>query len=556
MSEQIEHFDHVFLGHQDVDAGQFRLAASGLGWKSPTGQVFTIKRDDLRKTQWLRAARGYQLRIQLKDGTIIKFDGFDEDAFDRLRSSIKHNYHLPLETKELSLKGWNWGRTEFSAGNYLQFNVANRQAFELPMNEVSNSNVSGKSEVSIELALNEGTGSAAERRNRMRARGDQPMEIRFYVPGMVQVEDGEGEEEQTAAQLFCETVKTKAELGQVAGESVVRFREVFSLSPRARFDVELFPTFLRMRGKTYDYKVLYDTITRMFLVPRPNDMHVYFVIGIDPPIRQGQTRYPFLVFQFHNEDESKVDLNMDAVELEKYKDRLEPSYQNLTYVIVSTVLRALTDKKITVPGNSFNSHHNQKGVKCSMKANEGFLYPLENYLLFLPKPVTLIPLRDISNATFSRVGSAMTGSRFFDVKINTRSGVGYQFSNLNREEYANLLAFLNAKGVTVRKDMAEEATNVVKITSYAGMDADDGSDEESGNESPRKRARSGDEDDEESADDDFVAGDSGSDVPEEFDEDYEGANSSDDGTSGAPGAGAGGGGSRHDDTDDSDFEED
>jgi structure-specific recognition protein 1 len=91
-----------------------------------------------------------------------------------------------------------------------------------------------------------------------------------------------------------------------------------------------------------------------------------------------------------------------------------------------------------------------------MRANEGFLYPLENYLLFLPKPVTLIPLREIGNATFSRVGSAMTSSRFFDIKINTRSGVSYQFSNLNREEYSNILSFLNIKGITVRKDMAEE----------------------------------------------------------------------------------------------------
>jgi structure-specific recognition protein 1 len=113
MGEQIEHFDHIYLGH-NVDPGQFRLAASGLGWKSPTGQVFTIKRDDLRKTQWLRVARGYQLSIQLKDGTIVKFDGFDEDAYDRLRTSIKHNYHLQLEVKELSLKGWNWGKIEFS----------------------------------------------------------------------------------------------------------------------------------------------------------------------------------------------------------------------------------------------------------------------------------------------------------------------------------------------------------------------------------------------------------------------------------------------------------
>ncbi|KAI8055438.1 hypothetical protein BDF22DRAFT_742028 [Syncephalis plumigaleata] len=449
----------------DTDAGQFRLAASGLGWKSPTGQVFTIRREDLRKTQWLRASRGYQLRIQLKDNTIVKFDGFDEDAFDRLKN----------KTKELCLKGWNWGKTEFQ-GNYLLFNI--------------------------------GQGTTKEKRDRARRRGDQLMEVRFYVPGTVQTDEGDGEEEQSAAHLFYETLKTKAELGQVAGEYVVRFQDVFSLSPRARFEVEFFQP-------SYECAVK---------LPRPDDIHVYFVIGIDPPIRQGQTRYPFLVFQFLKEEETDVTLNMEADELAKYDGKLESNYHNFTYVIVSTILRALTDKKITVPGNSYNSHHNQKGIKCSLKANEGFIYPLENYLLFLPKPVTLVPLREISSVVFSRVSNAITTSRFFDIKINTRSGVSHQFSNLNREEYTNVLSYLNTKGVTVRKDPAEE------LTSYAGLDEGGSSSEEE--EGSRKRSRvanheeGGDEDEDESVDEDFIAEDSDSDIPEEFDEEYDGADSS------------------------------
>lgn len=45
---------------------------------------------------------------------------------------------------------------------------------------------------------------------------------------------------------------------------------------------------------------------------------------------------------------------MHSEEMDKYQGRLEREYSNNTYMIISTVLRALTDKKITVTGNSFN----------------------------------------------------------------------------------------------------------------------------------------------------------------------------------------------------------
>jgi len=36
-----------------------------------------------------------------------------------------------------------------------------------------------------------------------------------------------------------------------------------------------------------------------------------FVVGLDPPIRQGQTRYPFLVFQFARDEEIDITLQID-----------------------------------------------------------------------------------------------------------------------------------------------------------------------------------------------------------------------------------------------------
>lgn len=52
---------------------------------------------------------------------------------------------------------------------------------------------------------------------------------------------------------------------------------------RGRYDIDMFPTFLRLRGKTYDYKILYSSITRLFLLS-PDDLHVEMVVSNTPKL--------------------------------------------------------------------------------------------------------------------------------------------------------------------------------------------------------------------------------------------------------------------------------
>ena len=78
-----------------------------------------------------------------------------------------------------------------------------------------------------------------------------------------------------------------------------------------RFEVELHAEFIRLRGKSHDYKINYIAINRMFMLPKPDEMHYSFVLSLDPPLRQGQTRYPFLVFQFEKDEEVECELNIE-----------------------------------------------------------------------------------------------------------------------------------------------------------------------------------------------------------------------------------------------------
>ena len=70
-------------------------------------------------------------------------------------------------------------------------------------------------------------------------------------------------------------------------------------------------------------------------------------------------------------------------------------------------------------------------IKCSVKANEGHLYPLERSFLFLPKPVLLLHHHEITKAEFQRVGSGIGNPRTFDFQL-VAGTTEHTFSNVNK----------------------------------------------------------------------------------------------------------------------------
>ncbi|KAJ3044471.1 FACT complex subunit [Rhizophlyctis rosea] len=544
-------FDNVYLqGKKGAEGlGRLKLAEAGVGFKhSSTHQVVTIPAHDIHKFHWLRCARDFRLRIQRRNGEVYKVDGFPKDSYDSLSSAVKSLYHIPLEHKEVSLKGWNWGTTDFSGPN-MSFMVSNRPAFEIPLTEVANTTQPSKNEVSVELV---GPGRASEGDKRRQA--DILTEIRFFVPGMATAsqvgetaegkkqlkdkddaletgqedkEDGEiaVEDEELAvndegetissASILYATIKQKADIDTQQSETIVTFLGLLCLTPRGRFEIDFHATFLRLRGKSHDYKILYTSIQRLFLLPKPDELHHMLVIELDPPLRQGQTRYPFLVFQFSNDEEVEQDLNLeDDVLAEKYEGKLQKSYDGPMYEVVTDVLKGLSGKKVIESKDTFKSSQGHEGIKCSLKANEAFFFPLATSILSIPKPCMHLPHSDIAAITFSRVG-ATAGSnalKTFEIRIEMRNSPDVQFSSIARTEADSLKQYFKSKKIKIQSDMAEEG----RAVNY-----DEGSDMEQDAPAERRAIDYGGEDDsDESEDEDFVA-ESDSDVAEEFNEDYQ-----------------------------------
>ncbi|KAK9451154.1 uncharacterized protein V1518DRAFT_412661 [Limtongia smithiae] len=514
-------FDNIYF-NQSSRPGRLRFANSGLGWKSSSKNVslppFLLPQSEFMSANWSRAAKGYECRVLTKDRGVVQFDGFDLDDFDRLKSTVKHHFNVILETRPHSIKGWNWGKAIFERSE-LVFEISNRPAFEIPYAQVNNSNLVGKSEVALELSVDHD----ADIRGPSGVR-DELVEMRFFVPGTVaknedESDGGESEvEEQNAAAAFYDTIKERADIGLVAGETIVSFSEIMFLTPRGRYDIDMYPNYMRLRGKTYDYKIQYTSIQKLFLLPKPDDLHNILTIQLDPPLRQGQTRYAFLVIQFLKEEEIEVELNVEDQEFEeKYADKLKKKYDQAAHEVVGQVFRGLSGRKITVPGG-FVSVHGQAGVKCSLKASEGYLYFLDKSFLFIPKPTVLMSHSDVSSVTLSRVGGSVSSSRTFDITVSMLNGTSFNYSSINREEQQPIEQYLKSKNIKIKNDLVEDQTF---LAAALGEDSDD-SDVEA---APRGARGSGSED-EESVDEDFKASeDEDSDVEEEYDENHESAGS-------------------------------
>ncbi|RIB21363.1 SSrecog-domain-containing protein [Gigaspora rosea] len=519
-------FENIYYGLSN-SPGILKLAPSGLGWKTPdSDSIVTISADEFKRVHWIRVARDYQIKFALKNGNAARFDGFPKENFESLREIIRTNYKLNLETKEICVKGWNWGETDFQ-GSQLLFNISKKTAFEIPLSHVSNTNLQNKCEVSLEFMQPEPFGEDSQSRSH-RTPTHELVEMRFYIPGSTKVvKDGETEdeageeveveeeEEMSLASLFFEEVREKADLTQVSGEGIVLFNDVLLLTPRGRYDIEMFSSFFRLRGKTYDYKVQYSSVGSLFLLPKLDDLHEMFVIGLDPPLRQGQTLYPFLVLQFKKEEEKEFNLNLDAEVNEKeYGGRLETTYDGAIYHVFSVVFRELTKRKIIKP-SGFKSQHDEVAVKCSLKANEGYLYPLEKCFLFIPKPPTLIKTSEIEKVIFTRVSATavkapITSARTFDLKFRMKGNFEYQFSSINREEFEHLEEYFRSKKVITENDTSDTQTIQTFMNDISGS-----SDDEVIPASKRRQI-----------DEDFQLDDSESDVAEEYDENYAGAGSS------------------------------
>ncbi|RKO88072.1 structure-specific recognition protein-domain-containing protein [Blyttiomyces helicus] len=357
---------------------------------------------EIVKMRWLRCARDYQLRVQIKNGDVFKIL-FPPSASERLNTSAKNLYGISLRSTELSLPGWNWASTEFSSSQ-MTFNVANRPAFKVPLTEVGNTTLANRIEVSVEFVTREQEKPLEPGQRRLRSIEDLLVEIRFFVPGMaVTSEVGEGPDGRKQLKdkdhMLCnaelENGKEEGEISVDAEEPVlVEDGEAPSAATllyeptqsKADVGISLSDSIITSGIAKHSRKPSADhclAIVHLSLLTKPDDLHHVF---------------------FERDEEVESDLNVD-----------EKSYDGPTYEVVSDILKGLSGKSINIPGGNYKSAQGHTGIKFYQKAVERSL------ALPSGKPGIYISHREIAAVPFSRVDAGGANAlRTFG--INSMSG--------------------------------------------------------------------------------------------------------------------------------------
>ncbi|MFH4974322.1 hypothetical protein AB6A40_001031 [Gnathostoma spinigerum] len=411
-----------------LDSGRIKLGEQHVQFKNAkTGKIQTLNVSDIDRIEWMRLANKPGLKVFVSNGMGYRFGGFKEDDYEKLKSFAQKYWDKELKQIELCYKGWNYGKAEVN-GQVLEFEVDDKPCFEIPLSNVSNC-TAAKSEAILEFHQNE----------------DAPvslMEMRFHIPT-----DPDASEDVDPVEEFRQAVMKYAGIETETDQPVATLQQILCTTPRGRYDIKVYQNHLSLHGKTYDYKIPIKTIMRLFLLPHKDGRHMYFVISLNPPIRQGQTRYHFLVLEFSKEEEVDLDLGLTEQQLkELYGGKLAKKLSGTVFEVVSKIFRVMVDMKITVPGG-FIGHSGTPAVMCAHKGAAGFLYPLEKGFVYVYKPPMYIRFEEISSVNFAR---SDVSTRSFDFEIELKGGSTLVFNSVEKEEYNRLFDFVNSKHLRIR----------------------------------------------------------------------------------------------------------
>lgn len=261
-----------------------------------------LPKRDIAGALWTVFGRSGHVRVLTKPGaaksspTDLRFDGFPPSDYDALAEALSSMYGITLKKLAMSSAGNSWGNTDIG-NKHLVFRQCRledadeegeefepqdgEEMLSLDLGEVSQCVLPGNNRNEIEMQFLES--------DTVEAGTDQLVAIRFYVPPDADA-DPTDKDAPTSAEILQGRIMQIASVKNTSGSIIAEFDESKGtfLTPRGRYAIELYDSFLRMRGAKYDYKIKYDDISRLFLLPKQDDMHMAFVIALDKPIRQGQ----------------------------------------------------------------------------------------------------------------------------------------------------------------------------------------------------------------------------------------------------------------------------
>mmetsp|Transcript_24805 Transcript_24805/g.34999 ORF Transcript_24805/g.34999 Transcript_24805/m.34999 type:complete len:797 (-) Transcript_24805:180-2570(-) len=468
----------------DQKKGQIEVGAAGVTFTARNGKQTRIPADEIQVLKWMPNRKVAELTVEGKE-TNYKFQGFFDKAAAEVESACKE-MQVDFKRLELNTVGYNWGDIEVQ-DDEIAYQIDGRPVFTLPYSAMSQSVIQGKNEIALEFQDDDTIDNEVE----------TLVEMRLYLPDNEEAED----DEETPAALLHNKIAEKADFGS-QGEAIAKFEDLLFNVPRGRYNIQLFGSHFLLHGKTFNYKILYKSISKMFLLQSVDLGYHLFIINLNPAIRQGRTSYPYLILQFGVEEDVTFDLGIDDEKIAEKYPTLKKTMKGPMFDIVSRLFSVLAqNKKIIVPSRNYKSHREGQAVRCSYKANDGYLYILEKSFFFVRKPALYIRHDQIKSIEFARL-SGGESTRTFDLVIHVNDAEDaseHKFASIDRSEYNGLFTFFSSKKLHISnvKGQLQVTKSGRLVGSTAGQD---NSDSDEGYQQRADDNSAGEEDSEEDSD--------------------------------------------------------
>ena len=390
--------------------------------------------------------------------------------------------------KDLFVKGLNWGDLKTTEEDII-FSHNSKNWFEMPMNAISNiQHISNKNEVALEITQEDQNSES------------NLCELRLFIPdkdfkngkknkntdenSAEENKESDGETknknnddessnnnvidigEKSRAEIIKDDIVKKAKIGSVSN-SIAHIQDIQMITPRGKFDLYFTKNYLKIHGPSFNYQILNKNITKIFLLPRMDKHNHIFVLQLKAYVTQGNTQYPYIVFQILSDEETTLTLNFG--EDSSLKNNFENLDKNNTLEgksldIIAQLFNALIGVGVIIPSQNF-TFNTGPYIKCSYKVNEGTLYPLEKSILFVHKPVLYILHNDIMKINFARLQESAGQQRTFDIIVKTYKD-SFKFSGVDKNEMVSLKKYFEGKKIKI--NVVDENFNSVDLNTYTG----------------------------------------------------------------------------------------
>lgn len=433
-----------------------KAAKTGIGIKEQdTNEINSIRAEEIQEIAEHHGVISHALRITRKDGETYVLDGLTPDVLETVKQYSRQHYKINVYARNLAVNGDTQGNIAVTSTS-LEMKADEKTQFEIPLSAVSN---------------------AYERR------GEGIIDIEESYYGVTELRFGAPKEGSNVQTIVKQVKEGTAAHGE---QELLAVEEVLCVLPRGKSKLSVTASSLSLIGKTYSHQIRFSSIVRMFALERSAEEGTedltYLILELSTPIRQGQTRYYFVTvllaeypvrlvlgkdssIEYFDSGEEPENAAKEEEEKEKSKEEqeeaeilaglgLERTYEGEFSACLVTILEKLA-KVTAIRTSAFTTLTGAKALRCSSKANEGYLYPLKYGLLFIPK-IQYIKYSDIEVLEFSRVNISTRTAKTFDIRVVMQDQKEHMFNSIQKEEFSALEGYLNTKNIKCRSEVVQE----------------------------------------------------------------------------------------------------